>query len=122
MSTKKNTTVYKKNKKTSKYGGKKSRRTTRKIRKIRKTTRTKKGGALNPADKIGTPMKAGQLYNIGRTLRWPVGQEAGIITSIQPMNDSVKVYFQSNDPDPNKNSYQNTTDTVINNDQIVYIE
>jgi hypothetical protein len=114
MSTKKNTTVYKKNKKTSKYGGKKSRKT---------TTRTKKGGAtFHPADPIGTRMTAGQLYNIGRILRWPQGQEAGIITSIQPMKDSVKVYFQTDDPDPNKNSYQNTIYTLINNDQIVYIE
>ena len=116
MSTKKNTTVYKKNKKTSKYGVKKSRKT---------TTRTKKGGAIpNHGDAIGTEMTAGQLYNIGRTLRWPQGQEAGVITKIEPAynGSAVRVYFQTNDPNPDRNSYQGTTDTVINNNEIVYIE
>jgi hypothetical protein len=125
MSTKKNTTVYKKNKKTSKYGGKKSRRTTRKIRKIRKirtTTRTKKGGAiLNPADETGTKMTAGELLlnnyqqYIGHTLRCSQAQEAGVIQKIDYTTESVIIFFE-------EGAYQNTTKVEIPKHWIIYIE
>lgn len=118
MTTKKNATLYKKNKKTSKYGGKKSRRTTRKNRR----TRTKKGGALNPADKIGTKMQARDLLTdpkqyIGRILRCPDAQEAGKISSILRLNDEqIKVFFEE------YTGYNNTTDTIIRSEWIIYIE
>jgi len=122
MSTKKNTTVYKKQK-TSKYGGKKSRKTTRKNRKIRKTTRTKKGGTiLNPEDEIGTRMTAGELLNdsqqyIGRILRCSQAQEAGRISRITPHSgDMVRVYFHP------ETSPQKTTEIDIPNNWIIYLE
>lgn len=114
MSTKKNTAVYKTNKKTSRRGGKKSQKRSRKNR------RTKKGGNqfdIQP-DAIGQPIAAGYLNDnyVGRILRWPEGQEAGEIIAIQPMNGAVRVFFNPN------HSYQYTRQIDINNDQTVYIQ
>jgi hypothetical protein len=120
MSTKKKTTVYKKNKKPSKYGGKKSRRTTR------RNKRTKKGGVNFPyiPQEIGTRMIAEKLLDnpqqyIGRVLRCPDLQEAGVIENIVPNINRfgyVEVSFKVG------TGYQSTIKVEIPKNWTIYIE